>query len=301
VSDVSDASDVSTDPAGSIDLVDIGVNLTHKRFRADLADVIARARAAGVGTMVVTGTSLAGSWAAWELARQHPGVLHATAGVHPHGARDCTGDTLAELRDLACRAEVRAVGECGLDYDRNFSPPPDQRRWFAAQVELAGELSMPVFLHERAAHGDFLAILRERRAALPAAVVHCFTGSAAELDAYLDLDLHIGITGWICDERRGLHLRDLVARIPLERLMIETDAPFLMPRDLPRPPPDRRNEPAFLPHILDRVAAAAGKPRDEVARATTRAARRFFGLGGAAGTGAADPAPADVPSAAGTR
>ena len=261
-----------------IELVDIGVNLTHKRFRADLDDVIDRARAAAVATMVVTGTSLAGSWAAWELARTRPDVLSSTAGVHPHNARECTERTLDELRDLAGRAEVRAVGECGLDYDRNFSPPAVQRRWFAAQIELAVELSMPLFLHERAAHADFLAILRERRAAVPAAVVHCFTGDAAELEHYLELDLHIGITGWICDDRRGQHLRDLIARIPPGRLMIETDAPFLTPRDLPRPPPGRRNEPALLPHILDRVAAAACRPREEVARTTTEAARCFFGL-----------------------
>jgi TatD DNase family protein len=262
----------------ALELVDIGVNLTHKRFRADLGEVLARARRAGVGEMVVTGTSVAGSWAASDLARAHPGALTATAGVHPHGARECGDGTLAELRALAGRAEVRAIGECGLDYDRNFSPPAVQRRWFAAQLDLAAELGMPVFLHERAAHGDFLAILRERRAALPAAVVHCFTGSGAELDAYLAIDVHIGITGWICDDRRGRHLRELVGRIPADRLMLETDAPFLLPPGLPHPPPGRRNEPALLPHVLDQVAAGSGRAREEVARDTTATARRFFRL-----------------------
>jgi TatD DNase family protein len=261
-----------------IELVDIGVNLTHKRFRADLDDVIARARAAGVTAMVVTGTSLAGSWAAWELARTRPDILSSTAGVHPHNARECNDRTLAELRDLAGRPEVRAVGECGLDYDRNFSPPDVQRRWFAAQVDLAAELSMPLFLHERAAHADFLAILRERWHTAHGAVIHCFTGSAAELDAYLQLGLHIGITGWICDDRRGRHLLDLVGRIPPDRLMIETDAPFLLPRDLPKPPPDRRNEPALLVAVLDRIAVATGRPREINAAETTETARRFFGL-----------------------
>jgi TatD DNase family protein len=260
------------------DLIDIGVNLTHKRFRADLDEVIARARSAGVAQMVVTGTSMAASRAASDLARTRPGILHSTAGVHPHNARECHEGTLDELRELAGRAEVRAIGECGLDYDRNFSPPDVQRRWFAAQVELAGELSMPVFLHERAAHADFLAILRERRASFARGVIHCFTGSAADLDAYLGIDLHIGITGWICDERRGQHLRDLVGRIPPDRMMIETDAPFLLPRDMPRPPADRRNEPAFLPAVLDPVAASAGRPREAIARETTETARRFFGL-----------------------
>ena len=272
----SDVSDVSLRPA--TDIVDIGVNLTHKRFRADLEQVLARARAAGVTQMVVTGTSMAGSWAAWELARGRPGTLYATAGIHPHNAKECGDDTLDQLRDLAWRDQVRAIGECGLDYDRNFSPPEVQRRWFAAQVDLAAELSMPLFLHERAAHADFLAILRERWDRSHGAVIHCFTGSAAELDAYLALGLHIGITGWICDDRRGRHLLELVGRIPPERLMIETDAPFLLPRDLAQPPPDRRNEPALLVAVLDRIAAATGRPREEIARESTATARAFFGL-----------------------
>ena len=109
-------------------------------------------------------------------------------------------------------------------------------------------------------------------------MVHCFTGTAEVLRAYLDLDMHIGLTGWICDERRGTHLRDIVGRIPPERLMIETDAPFLLPRDLPNRPKDRRNEPAFLPHVLATVADCVGRPAEVVAEQTTATARAFFGL-----------------------
>jgi TatD DNase family protein len=261
-------------------IIDIGVNLTNKAFRPDLPRVIGAAREAGVVQMVATGTRVEASWEASELARAHPGVVFSTAGVHPHHARDCNGTTLDELRSLAGRAEVVAVGECGLDYDRNFSPPDVQRHWFEAQVELACELGMPLFLHERDAHPDFVAILRKHRDRFPRAVVHCFTGGAAELDAYLELDLHIGITGWICDERRGLHLREIVGRIPPERLMIETDAPYLMPRDLQPKPRTRRNEPALLPHVLARVATSVGRSEAEVARETTVAARAFFGLPG---------------------
>ena len=259
-------------------LVDIGVNLAHRSFRSDLADVVARAVAAGVDRMVVTGTSLAGSHGAAALAAGHPQYLYATAGVHPHHARECDDATIDGLRELAAAPRVVAIGECGLDYDRDFSPRDVQRRWFAAQLALAIELGKPVFLHERSAHADFLAIVAEHRASLRAAVIHCFTGSAAELEAYLAAGLHVGITGWICDERRGTHLRDLVPTIPNDKLMIETDAPFLLPRDLRPKPSNRRNEPAFLPHVLAAVASAAGKPAPVVAAETTRTAEAFFGL-----------------------
>lgn len=260
-----------------MELWDIGVNLTHRRFAHDREAVVARARAAGVSTLVVTGTSVAASRAAAELCRGREGFL-ATAGVHPHGARDLDAAGLAALRELAAAPEVRAVGECGLDFDRNFSPPADQERAFAAQLALAAELGMPVFLHERAAHARFVGIVKEHRARLRGGVVHCFTGSAAEADAYLALDLHLGITGWICDERRGQHLVELVKEIPSDRLLLETDSPYLTPRDLKPQPKARRNEPAFLPHIARAVARALGRPVEEVAAETTRNALRFFRL-----------------------
>jgi TatD DNase family protein len=255
-----------------MELIDIGLNLTHASFRDDRDAVVARAREAGVCALVLTGTSLPGSRRALEMARHY--AQHATAGVHPHDARNA--GTLEGLRALAADPACVAVGECGLDFDRDFSPRPVQERVFEAQLELAAELCKPVFLHERAAHGRFHEILARHRSRLTGAVVHCFTGSRAELDAYLGLDCHIGITGWICDDRRGKPLRELVGHIPLDRLMLETDAPFLTPRNLV--PPRKRNEPAFLPLVLDAVAAAAGLPRQEVAAKTTATARRFFGL-----------------------
>jgi TatD DNase family protein len=262
-------------------LIDIGVNLTHKSFREDREAVIERARAAGVVQMIVTGTRLEESFRAYDLARAHPAVLFSTAGVHPHNARECTPGTLAELRGLALRPGVVAIGECGLDYDRNFSPPDVQRRWFAAQVALALELGRPLFLHERAAHDDFLAILEEHCSAGVRGVVHCFTSGPAALEAYLALGFHIGITGWICDERRGRQLVDLVPRIPADRLLVETDAPFLTPRDLHPPSPRGRNEPSLLPHVARRIAVARGVSLEELARQTTAAATALFGLTGA--------------------
>lgn len=260
------------------DLVDIGVNLAHRRFDADRDAVIARAQAAGVRRLVVTGTSLPASAAALRLGRERPGVLYATAGIHPHEARHASPAALTDLAALAGAPEVRAVGECGLDFDRDFSPRSQQEAAFEAQLELASRLGKPVFLHERAAHARFVAILSRWRPRLRAAVVHCFTGTAAELDAYLGLDLHIGITGWINDERRGLGLREIVGRIPPDRLMIETDAPFLVPRDARPRPRDGRNEPALLTLVLAAVARATGRAEGQLAQESTRTAEAFFGI-----------------------
>lgn len=259
-------------------LIDIGANLVHPSFDADREAVIERATAAGVAAMVVTGTSVADSQAAADLARAWPGRLYATAGVHPHDAKRCDTETIPALRALAERPEVRAIGECGLDFNRDFSPRAEQVACFQNQVALAVELGMPLFLHERDAHSVFLAVLDAHGDRLPAAVVHCFTGSSAELEAYLERDLYIGITGWICDERRGLHLRELVGRIPSDRLLVETDAPFLLPRDLRPRPRQHRNEPAFLPHIVQAIAQCAGRPNEQVAAETYTNAWRFFRL-----------------------
>ncbi|OPA74293.1 hydrolase TatD [Paenibacillus selenitireducens] len=259
-------------------MIDIGVNLLHRSFQLDREQVVARAEEEGVSPLILTGTSLRSSKEAADYASRYPAKLYATAGVHPHDAKSCNADTIPKLRALAQRTEVVAIGECGLDFNRDFSPRDVQRQWFEAQIQLAAELQMPLFLHERDAHREFVGILKEYRNSFDKAVVHCFTGTAQELYAYLDMGLYIGITGWICDERRGKHLRDLVRIIPLDRLMIETDAPFLTPRDLKRKPLDGRNEPMFLPHILRTVATCMNKSADEVAEATTHTARSFFAL-----------------------
>ena len=260
-------------------MVDIGANLTHESFRDDLPEVLARASAAGVGTIFVTGTSVAVSRAAQALAAGHEN-LYCTAGVHPHDAAHCDADTIPALRALLDLPKVKALGECGLDFNRNYSPHPDQEKWFAAQLELGCELGKPLFLHSRDAHPRFADILRNHRrgSGLPPAVAHCFTGERDELHAYLDLDLYIGITGWICDERRGAHLLRLVRDIPADRLMLETDAPYLTPRTLRPQPKSRRNEPAYLPEVLITVARALGRSPEEVAQTTSENARRFFCL-----------------------
>jgi TatD DNase family protein len=259
-------------------LVDIGANLTHESFRPDLDAVLGRARAAGVAQLVVTGASRQGSEDALALARRHPGLLYATAGVHPHHAGDYDADTDTLLRALAREPEVRAVGEAGLDYFRDYSPRAAQQFAFERQLGIALETGKPLFAHQREAHDDFIAILRPLRDRLSRVVVHCFTGERRELFECLDLDCDIGITGWICDERRGTHLKDLVRSIPAHRLMIETDAPYLLPRDLPHKPSHRRNEPMYLPHVARAVAQARGETVDALAATTTATARSFFAL-----------------------
>jgi TatD DNase family protein len=259
------------------DLIDIGSNLTHSSFAGDLQQVIARAIDAGVTRQIVTGTDLASSRAAAQLAAQYP-ALWSTAGVHPHHAAEFEPAQHDALRELLALPRVVAVGECGLDYFRNFSPPEAQRAAFVAQLALAAAAAKPVFLHQRDAHEDFIAILAEFRSALVGGVAHCFTGGPRELDAYVALDLSIGITGWVCDERRGEGLRRAVPYMPRERIMIETDAPYLLPRNLSPPPKTRRNEPAYLPHIARAIADIRGETPEAVAAATTQNAVRFFGL-----------------------
>jgi len=258
-------------------LIDIGINLAHDSYDRDRDAVIARAHAAGVTQMVITGSTLASSARAIDLARQRPGTLFATVGVHPHHASEFTATRTAELEELARQPEVVAVGECGLDYFRNFSPREAQQRAFHRQLELAARIGKPVFLHQRDAHAEFAAILGEHASAWRG-VAHCFTGSQQELDCYLGLGLAIGITGWICDERRGAHLAALMPRIPPERLLLETDGPYLLPRDLKPKPTSRRNEPAYLPQIAAAVARARGEPLASLARSSSAAARALFRL-----------------------
>jgi TatD DNase family protein len=252
--------------------------LTHESFAADRDAVLARAAAAGITRIVVTGTSVTSSAQAAALCAAHPGMLTATAGVHPHHASELDAHTQGALRRLLLDDAFVAVGECGLDYFRDYSPRDTQRRAFAAQLELAAELQKPVFLHQRDAHTDFVAMLEPLRASLAGGVAHCFTGGPKELEAYLALDLYVGVTGWVCDERRGAELRAAVPLIPRDRLLLETDAPYLTPRDLMPKPKTRRNEPKFLTHVLERVAALRDEPAAEVARATTANAERLFGL-----------------------
>jgi len=263
---------------GSQELIDIGVNLTNGRFQSDLDIVISDAQKAGVNHLIVTGTSLAESEQALVLCEKYPDYLSCTSGVHPHDAKQWDDETHGKIRALAQNNKVVAVGECGLDFNRNFSPEQDQLTCYEAQLAIAMESGKPVFLHQRDAHDPFLAILKTHRPTLSNAVVHCFTGNRAEAYDYLDQDCYLGITGWLCDERRGQDLREAVKVIPQDRLMIETDAPYLLPRTTQPRPKSNRNVPAYLPYVLTALAEILDEPEQSLAEILTTNTRRFFGL-----------------------
>jgi TatD DNase family protein len=213
-----------------------------------------------------------------ELAKSYPGTFYATAGIHPHHAKEVNGDTFTVLKELHAMPEIVAVGECGLDYFRDISPRYVQEKVFITHLEMAVSNQLPMFLHQRDSGDAFISILKEFREKLSDVVVHCFTDDKKVLFGLLDLECHIGITGWICDERRGKHLKELVSSIPANRLMIETDAPYLMPRDLDPKPKTQRNEPMHLPHIAREIAKCTGKSFEQLAQETTANATSFFRL-----------------------
>jgi TatD DNase family protein len=266
-----------------MELIDIGVNLMSPAFDRDREAVIVRAKDVGVKSLIITGSDVESSARAAAYVRENAHLnCKTTAGVHPHNAKDWNERALARLEELTVLfgGDILAVGECGLDYNRNFSPQDAQRKCFEDQLKLAARIGKPVFLHERDAFGDFFSILKQYRAGLPGAVVHCFTGGMPELEAYLSIDCFIGITGWVCDERRGSSLVPLLKHIPSDRLLLETDAPYLLPRSLPRSVRGKsgRNEPCFLPHIAAYVAEILGKTPDRIAAETSANVMCFFGL-----------------------
>lgn len=257
-------------------LIDIGANLTHQSFAHDLPQVMHAARSAGVSHIILTGTDLESSEAALALA-QADASFSCTAGFHPHVASSCGPAEFRQIAALTGYPELVAIGETGLDFNRNLSPHDLQRDVFEQHLQLAASLQKPLFLHQRDAHGAFIELLTQYRSRLCGGVVHCFTDTAAALQDYLDLDMYIGITGWICDERRGKELQELVGRIPPDRLLLETDAPYLLPRTLAPKPVSRRNEPKYLGEILRIVAACSGRGVEQLAAETTANALRLFG------------------------
>ncbi len=265
------------DPA----VIDIGTNLLHPQFDADRADVLVRAKTNGVETIVITSTDLPSSHASQQFIDQHVGnpLLYTTAGVHPHDAKSAPADLAEQLLQLAQHPSVVAIGEAGLDYNREFSPRDTQQTVFRTQAEIAAQLQRTLFVHDRESQGDTLAVLEQSRLDPEHVIIHCFTGTEAELDAYLERGYWIGITGWVCDKKRGADLRAIVTKVPLDRLLIETDAPFLLPHNVVHPPPvRRRNEPMYLRHVADQLAELFGIASDEIRARTAANALRAFAI-----------------------
>lgn len=263
-------------------MIDIGINLTNKQFNDDIDPIIKNALAAGVSTMLLTGTSIRNSEQSSKIAQQYPGILYSTAGIHPHDAKSFDNQTIPKLKTLLKKSHVISVGECGLDFDRDFSPRPMQEECYKAHLELAIEIQKPLFLHERAAFERFIAITNDYLPKLPKAVVHCFTGNMSEAKTYLDKGFYLGFTGAISDTKRFAQLKDVIKFTPLDRMMIETDAPFMLPKNVPKDEltkyNERRNEPAFLPYIAKTIAEFKGISVDSVAEASTKTAKIFFGI-----------------------
>lgn len=263
-------------------LIDIGVNLSNNRFNDDVEATLQRAIDANVSQLILTGTSIVESEEVIKLCerfeQQFPAMLYATVGVHPHHANEYSNQSLAALEGLASHKNVVAIGETGLDFNRNFSSKSEQITAFESQLELAIKTQLPLFMHEREAAKYQLEILHEYRDHFTQGVIHCFTSDRDTLFSYLDLDLHLGITGWITDEKRGKELQGLVSNIPLNRLMIETDAPYLLPKNIPEKPKNRRNEPAYLPWVVNEIARHREEPLEVIARETTATAKKFFNL-----------------------
>jgi TatD DNase family protein len=256
-----------------MNIFDSHCHLDDQSFETDFQDVLHRAAAADVRRMLVVGIDKRTSKRAVMLANRHPGMF-ASVGIHPHDAQSCTEETLTHLTALASDPKVVAWGETGLDFNRMHSPRKDQERWLIRQLEIAETLDLPLIFHERDSQGRLLEILEATASTRRSAVVHCFSGTEAELDRYLEMGFYIGITGIVTVSKRGKPLRQMIPSIPANRLLIETDAPYLTPT--PQRNKFRRNEPAFVREVLLKVAEVRGEnPKSLAERIWTNTCRLF--------------------------
>ncbi|KAI6185110.1 Hydrolase, TatD family [Aphelenchoides fujianensis] len=283
----------------SYELVDIGANLAHPNFRKDFDQVVERAKKAGLKKIMITGTCLKSTKEARDLCAKYPGFFYFTSGVHPHDAKTWTEDVRKEIVELAAHPACVAIGECGLDFNRNFSPQDQQRAAFEEQVKIACDLKKSLFIHERDAHEDLLEILGRHADRLPPAVIHCFTGCAAQAKTYLDKGFYLGLTGFLWKDRseNGVRFALKNRMIPLDRLLLETDAPYMYckvnDKKIPAEIREKisaeakelhshcsfnRNEPCGLAASCELIAAFANVDAAELAKQTTENAKKIYGL-----------------------
>ncbi|MCL1142138.1 TatD family hydrolase [Shewanella gaetbuli] len=258
--------------------IDIAVNLLSANLIDNASEIISQAAAEQVSPLIVIGSELTESRQAVSLCQQYAQQLYCTVGVHPHYARLWTDSSAETIRQLVKDNSVVAIGECGLDYNRDFSPRDQQRLAFEAQLQLACELNLPIYMHCRDAHTDFIQLVNQYKDQLPKAVLHCFTGDKQALDECLAAGLYIGITGWVCDERRGQELAELVKYIPNDRIMVETDAPYLLPRSMRPKPKSSKNLPQYLPYIVQSIATLRQQDYAELAQHCYNNSCRFFNI-----------------------
>jgi TatD DNase family protein len=256
-------------------IFDSHCHLDDKSFRKDIDNVIKSANDAGIVRMMTIGINGRTSAQAVSLAQSYDGI-YASVGVHPHDVKNCNESIIQDLINLAKNEKVRAWGEIGLDFNRMYSIGKDQERWFEKQLEIADKLDLPMIFHERDSNGRFFDILKNHESSAMKGVVHCFSGNRDELDQYLSLGLHIGITGILTIKSRGARLRKLVPGIPADRLLVETDAPYLVPA--PEKNRIRRNEPAFVKSVLLKLAEVRNESPEDLAQTIWDNTNRLYGI-----------------------
>lgn len=263
-------------------MFDVCVNIHSEQFDKDRFAILERAKEAQVTHIALIGSCLESTKTSIELCRK----LHipteemryiTSVGIHPHHAKDFTTHMWEEMTRLADDPFVKAIGECGLDYNRNFSTPAEQRLCFIEHIHLAKKMGKPLFLHQRDAITDFLAIIDDHATQIPK-LVHCFTDGIETVEALVERGCYIGITGWIADDRRNASVQEAIHKIPLDRLVIETDAPWLIPRNMPRHRKIGRNEPSFLPYVVDSISQCLDIPSETIIEQSTKNARNFFAI-----------------------
>ena len=236
------------------ELFDIACNFSSNRYDNDLDEVIKNAKNNNVTKFLVVSASINDVDKVYSIYQKYRSDCFFTVGTHPHHANEINSESMKKMRILVKDLKPCSVGETGLDFFRNLSTLEEQIFAFEEQIKLSIEFNKPLFLHQRDAHDEFIKIIMKYKNDINKAVVHCFTGTQKQLDSYLNLGLYIGLTGWICDERRNVELRKSIKNIPLDKLMIETDSPYLIPRNLDIKPENNRNEPSYLPHIAKEIA-----------------------------------------------
>ena len=258
------------------EIADIACNFTSNRFDNDLDEVINQAIVNNITKFGLICSRLSDIDKLLEIYNRYSKDMFFTIGVHPHHANEINEEYLKKLKEVINNNNPHAIGETGLDFFRNLSTYEEQIFAFEEQIKIAIDTNKPLFLHQRDSHDDFIKILRKYSSDINKSVVHCFTGTKKQLNDYLELDCYIGVTGWICDAKRNVELRKTIKNIPLERLMIETDCPYLIPKNLEEKPKNNRNEPTYLNHIADEVAALMKKDINDIREKTYKTSLSFF-------------------------
>ena len=258
------------------EIADIACNFTSDRFDNDLDEVINQAIINNITKFGLICSRLSDIDKLLEIYNRYSKDMFFTIGVHPHHANEINEEYLNKLKEVINNNNPHAIGETGLDFFRNLSTYEEQIFAFEEQIKIAIDTNKPLFLHQRDSHDDFIKILRKYSSDINKSVVHCFTGTKEQLNDYLELDCYIGVTGWICDAKRNVELRKTIKNIPLERLMIETDCPYLIPKNLEEKPKNNRNEPTYLNHIANEVATLMKKDINDIREKTYKTSLSFF-------------------------